>query len=85
MQAGLFVLTFNANVEFRIAMTPDDLKKAGLDKLGKQWARGDGQNPYGQHCVERRSPVTTSGLADDIRPSPSPKFERHPSAALDRA
>jgi hypothetical protein len=31
-------LTFNADVEFRIAMTPDDLAKAGLDKLGKMWA-----------------------------------------------
>lgn len=30
-------LTFDAAVEFRIAMTPDDLGKAGLDKLGKQW------------------------------------------------
>ena len=24
-------LTFNADVEFRVAMTPDDLKRAGLD------------------------------------------------------
>lgn len=31
-------LTFNADVEFRVAMTPDDLQKSGLDKLGKQWA-----------------------------------------------
>jgi len=31
-------LTFNAQVEFRIAMTPDDLEKAALDKLGQQWA-----------------------------------------------
>jgi hypothetical protein len=31
-------LTFQADVEFRIAMTPADLKKAGLDKLGKEWA-----------------------------------------------
>jgi len=30
-------LTFQADVEFRIAMTPDDLMKAGLDDLGKQW------------------------------------------------
>lgn len=30
-------LTFQADVEFRIAMTPADLKKAGLDKLGEQW------------------------------------------------
>ncbi|HXI84914.1 MAG TPA: panthothenate synthetase [Verrucomicrobiae bacterium] len=31
-------LTFNADVKLRIAMTPDDLKKAGLDALGKKWA-----------------------------------------------
>jgi hypothetical protein len=30
-------LTFNADVEFRVAMTPDELQKAGLEKLGKQW------------------------------------------------
>lgn len=33
-----FFLTFNANVEFRIAMTPEDLAKANLDALGKKWA-----------------------------------------------
>ena len=31
-------LTFNAEVRFRVAMTPDDLKKAGLDAVGKKWA-----------------------------------------------
>ena len=31
-------LTFNADVRFRVAMTPEDLKKAGLDALGKKWA-----------------------------------------------
>ena len=31
-------LTFNANVEFRVVMTPDDLKNAGLDEIGKKWA-----------------------------------------------
>ena len=31
-------LTFNADVKFRVAMTPDDLKKAGLDAVGKKWA-----------------------------------------------
>ena len=31
-------LAFQADVEFRIAMTPDDLKKAGLDDLGKKWS-----------------------------------------------
>jgi len=33
-----FFLTFNAEVEFQIAMTPEDLGRAGLDALGKQWA-----------------------------------------------
>jgi hypothetical protein len=31
-------LSFNADVEFRIAMTPEDLGHAGLDALGKKWA-----------------------------------------------
>jgi hypothetical protein len=31
-------LAFNADVKCRIAMTPDDLKKSGLDTLGKKWA-----------------------------------------------
>jgi hypothetical protein len=31
-------LTFDADVRFRTVMTPDDLKKSGLDLLGKQWA-----------------------------------------------
>ena len=31
-------LTFNADVEFHPVMTPDDLARAGLDALGKQWA-----------------------------------------------
>ena len=31
-------LTFNAEVEFRIAMTPEDLSRASLDTLGKKWA-----------------------------------------------
>jgi hypothetical protein len=30
-------LTFNGNVRFRIAMTPEDLGRANLDTLGKQW------------------------------------------------
>ena len=30
-------LTFDADVEVRIAMTPDDLKKSGLDSIGKSW------------------------------------------------
>jgi hypothetical protein len=33
-----FFLTFNAEVEFRIAMTPEDLGRANLDALGKKWA-----------------------------------------------
>lgn len=31
-------LSFNADVKCRIAMTPDDLKKSGLEALGKKWA-----------------------------------------------
>jgi hypothetical protein len=31
-------LTFNADCEFHIVMTPEDLAKAGLDKLGKKWS-----------------------------------------------
>jgi hypothetical protein len=31
-------LTFNADVEFHIAMTLDDLARAGLDALGKKWS-----------------------------------------------
>ena len=31
-------LTFNADCEFRVVMTPEDLGKAGLEALGKKWA-----------------------------------------------
>jgi hypothetical protein len=31
-------LTFNADVEFHLMMSPEDLKRAGLDSLGKKWA-----------------------------------------------
>jgi hypothetical protein len=31
-------LTFNAHVEFRVAMTPEDLGRANLESLGKKWA-----------------------------------------------
>ena len=31
-------LLFNADVEFHIAMTPDELGRSGLDELGKKWA-----------------------------------------------
>ncbi len=30
-------LTFNADVEFHVVMSPEDLKEAGLDRLGKKW------------------------------------------------
>jgi hypothetical protein len=31
-------LLFNADVEFHVAMTPDDLGRAGLDAIGKKWS-----------------------------------------------
>jgi hypothetical protein len=31
-------LTFQADVEFRVAMTPEDLEKAGLGECGKKWS-----------------------------------------------
>lgn len=30
-------LTFSAQVEFRVVMSPADLQKAGLDEIGKKW------------------------------------------------
>jgi len=30
-------LTFNAEVEFRVVMTPEDLAKSDLKGLGKKW------------------------------------------------
>ncbi len=33
-----FFLHLNADCSFHIVMSPDDLKKAGLDELGKKWA-----------------------------------------------
>lgn len=33
-----FFLTFNARVELRVAMKPEDLGRANLDALGKKWA-----------------------------------------------
>ena len=33
-----FFLNFNADVEFRIAMSPQDLRNAGLEELGKKWS-----------------------------------------------
>jgi hypothetical protein len=32
-----FFLNFNADVKFRIAMSPEDLGKAGLEALGQKW------------------------------------------------
>lgn len=32
-----FFLKFNATCRFRIAMTADDIAKAGLDELGRKW------------------------------------------------
>jgi len=32
-------LAFNADVEFRIVMTAEDLKKAGLADVGKKWPK----------------------------------------------
>ena len=31
-------LSFNADVEFHLVMSPDDLGRAGLDMIGKKWA-----------------------------------------------
>lgn len=33
-----FFLNFNADCEFRVAMSPEDLGRAGLEDLGKKWA-----------------------------------------------
>jgi hypothetical protein len=30
-------LHFQADCQFRVAMTPDDLRRAGLEELGQQW------------------------------------------------
>ena len=32
-----FFLSFNADVQAHIVMSPDDLGKAGLDAIGKKW------------------------------------------------
>ena len=31
-------LSFNADCEFRIVMSPQDLKEAGLEELGRKWS-----------------------------------------------
>ncbi len=33
-----FFLQFQARCRFRIVMSPEDLKKAGLEELGKKWS-----------------------------------------------
>ena|SRR6266496_3001436 len=33
-----FFLQFQANCRFRIVMSPEDLRKAGLEELGKKWS-----------------------------------------------
>jgi hypothetical protein len=33
-----FFLNFNADCEFRVAMSPEDVGKANLDELGKKWS-----------------------------------------------
>jgi len=33
-----FFLSFNADVEFHVVMTPEELGRAGLEALGKKWA-----------------------------------------------
>jgi len=32
-------LAFNADVRFRVCMNSDDLRKSGLDQLGKKWTK----------------------------------------------
>jgi hypothetical protein len=32
-----FFINFNADCEFRIAMSPEDLERSGLDELGRKW------------------------------------------------
>ncbi len=31
-------LSFNADVQFHIVMTPEELERSGLEKLGKKWS-----------------------------------------------
>lgn len=38
MFAEPWFLVFNADVEFHPVMSPDDLKRAGLDVMGKKWS-----------------------------------------------
>ncbi len=34
-----FFLSFNADVEFHVVMSRDDLGRAGLDELGRKWGK----------------------------------------------
>jgi hypothetical protein len=38
VKAEPWFLAFNAQVEYRIAMTPEDLGRANLGEIGKTWA-----------------------------------------------
>jgi hypothetical protein len=38
MLAEPWFLTFEADVEFRIVMTPEDLKHSGIDAIGRKWS-----------------------------------------------
>jgi hypothetical protein len=33
-----FFLNFNADCRFRLVMSPEELRRAGLEELGKKWA-----------------------------------------------
>jgi hypothetical protein len=33
-----WMLTFQADIKLRLLMMPEDLKRAGLDELGKKWS-----------------------------------------------
>jgi len=33
-----WMMVFEADIELRPVMTPDDLKRAGLDEVGKKWS-----------------------------------------------
>jgi len=40
-------LAFNADVELRIVMTPEELRKAGLEELGEKWSWSVGKEGVG--------------------------------------
>ena len=54
-QNEAWYLAFNADVEFRIAMTPEDLKKAGLGDFPRQ------RSPLG-----RRGEKMLAGCLDNL-------------------